>query len=355
MIAMRLAIVNYAWDPFARTPAELIARSTALAGWADALVGAGCDPVVVCQRFSSRADIRQGGVTYRFRPDGGKPQPGLRFRAANPVHGSVVAARPDIVHVHGALHPELVRSLRGRLPGRTAIVVQDHADVDLQRLSDASRTAVRRGLAATDALLVSSHGRAAEWRDSHAAPNGLMIGDVMDASASMAPIPRDAAQVRSGIEGSPALLWVGPLDADRDPLTVLRGFALFAGRYPTAQLTLVYDEGDLDRAARGSAGVLQCGRFLRHRRPHRPYAHDSARRHGLRRGPRGQRHPVVPRAHRERTHRSALETRAAERVCRRAVARGREAARLRARRHARSLRGLLQLAGDRVEGRVALR
>ena len=52
-------------------------------------------------------------------------------------------------------------------------------------------------------------------------PRGLAIADVMEASTTLAAIPRDEARRSSGVEGSPAMLWVGRLNANKDPLTVL--------------------------------------------------------------------------------------------------------------------------------------
>ena len=242
---MRLAIVNGVWDPRIPTPAALLEQYTTLTGWATAARGAGCDPVVVCQRFPARADLVRDGVTYRFRPDRGTPNPGLSFAGADGVQGSAAAAHPDVVHVNGPLHPALVRRLRAKLPRRAAIVVQDHGGLDPGRLSLPRRIAIRRGLAAADALLVSAQGQAECWRRSGAAPKDLVIRDVMEASTTLTPVPRDEARRTSGMEGSPALLWVGRLNANKDPLAVLRGFALFAGRLPTARLTIVHGTSDL--------------------------------------------------------------------------------------------------------------
>jgi glycosyltransferase involved in cell wall biosynthesis len=248
--AMRLAIVNYVWDPAAESPQGLLDGFPSLTGWASAVHAAGCDPVVVCQRFTVRADLLHNGIIYRFRPDRGQPQPGLTFSGASLVHASAAAVRPDVVHVNGALHPVLVKRLRHKLPKRTAIVVQAHGRFDPARLSRSGRVAVRRSLSAVDALLIADPAKAINWRESGVAPPDLEIAEVMEASTSLAPIERSAARRASGVDGAPALLWVGRLNAHKDPMTVLRGFALFAGRFPTARLTMVYGESDLEEPVR---------------------------------------------------------------------------------------------------------
>jgi glycosyltransferase involved in cell wall biosynthesis len=246
---MRLAIVNYEWDGPDRDPAAFLERHAALSGWAGALRAAGCDPVVVCQRFPVKADLTRSGVIYRFRPDSGRPRPGLMFAGADALHGSAAAARPDVAHVNGVLHPALLSRLRKKLARRAAVVVQDHG-VDPAALSQARRLAVRRGLAAADLLLVAAHAQVAAWRECGVAPETLAAAPVPDASTDLVPVPRDAARHLSGLDGSPALLWVGGLTPENDPLTVVRGFALAAGRLPTARLTMVYGAADLEAEVR---------------------------------------------------------------------------------------------------------
>jgi hypothetical protein len=69
---VRIAIVNYVWDPAAATPEALLGRFPTLTGWSEAVLSAG------------------------------------------------VAADPaDVVHVNSVLHPRRVRRLRAMLPRRT--------------------------------------------------------------------------------------------------------------------------------------------------------------------------------------------------------------------------------------------
>jgi len=226
---MRLAIVNYDWD-----------RGTP--PWAEAMRGVGCDPVVVC--------VRSADTTVAHTHT--RPSPGVIYRVrrnADLVHGSAAAARPDVAHVNGLLHPALVTRLRKRLPARSAIVVQDHG-ADPGAFTNSQRASLRRALAVVDLLAVASHARTTAWRESGLAPDRLAVADVLETSTGIQPMARDEARVRSGIDGSPALLWVGGLTPEHDPVAVIRGFALVAGRFPTARLTMVYGAADLDADVR---------------------------------------------------------------------------------------------------------
>ena len=52
------------------------------------------------------------------------------------------------------------------------------------------------------------------------------------------------------MDGSPALLWVGRLNANKDPLTVLDGFERSLSALPAATLTMIYAAEDLLPAVR---------------------------------------------------------------------------------------------------------
>ena len=55
----------------------------------------------------------------------------------------------------------------------------------------------------------------------------------------------------SVLPGRPSLLWVGRLDPNKDPLTVLEGFSRAAASLPEAALTMVYGDDVMLPAVRG--------------------------------------------------------------------------------------------------------
>src|SRR5205085_4320790 len=68
---------------------------------------------------------------------------------------------------------------------------------------------------------------------------------IMPASSTLRPMLRAAAAEASGVSGSPAILWVGRLNANKDPLTVLDGFERARRELTDATLTMIYSEGGL--------------------------------------------------------------------------------------------------------------
>jgi len=94
-------------------------------------------------------------------------------------------------------------------------------------------------------VLVSSPGQASEWRSASVVPSRVPIADVMEASSDLRPMPAPDAVMLSGVSGNPAVLWVGRLNENKDPLTMLDGFSLFLNVCPDATLHMVYNAGTL--------------------------------------------------------------------------------------------------------------
>ena len=247
---MRIVIVNPVWDRADATPTATLAHFHTLTGWADAIHTQGAVSVTVCQRHHTTAALTRNGVVYRFCADRRRPIPRRSTRATPRFHQIVADAQPDLVHVNGLVFPELIRGLRAALPSATALVVQDHGGFDATRASALTRIWLRRGLAAADAVLVASSGQADALRQSRIAPSDTLIADVMESSTTLRPISRAQARADLGMMGAPALLWVGRLNENKDPLTVLRGAAEWFRGHPRATLTMVCKSGELDRAAR---------------------------------------------------------------------------------------------------------
>jgi glycosyltransferase involved in cell wall biosynthesis len=245
---MRIVLVNVVWDEGAATAEATLDRFTTLTGWAEAV--AGQDPtnvVAVCQRFRADADRSRSNIAYRFVADDGLPKPSAWFRGTRRLIRAVASPPPDVVHVNGLDHPLFVRRLRRALPARCALVVQDHGGFDPRTLSAPRKAWLRHGLRSADALLVATPRQIEVFAASGLTPRRLPICDVMEASTSMRADPtRDRHRPLS-------LLWVGRLDANKDPLTVLEGVARFVERSGVdATLTFVYGSAELEPALRAA-------------------------------------------------------------------------------------------------------
>ena len=250
---MRIVQVNPGVDEQLKEPEELLARCFTLTGWSEALVEAGARSVGVVQRFHRDATIVRNGVRYLFR---------RRGVAAAVRHGAV----PDLVHVNGLIFPACVWRLRRALPDDRAIVVQDHGnrlDAERRGVMRGVRHALwRRGLRSADAFIFTAADQDAPWRRADLIGAGQAAYHALEAGTAFRAAPRAAARQATGVSGSPALLWVGRLDANKDPLTVLSGFERALAMLPNARLTMIYGEDTLlaDVKARIAASSALDGR-----------------------------------------------------------------------------------------------
>ena len=234
---MRIVQVNFAFDPGVASPDALLDRYGTLTGWSDALVAAGAQ-VRVVQRFSSDDVRSRGGVEYAFCST-------YRRLAA-----AAASFQSDIVHVNGLEFPGHTWRLRRRLPPRAAIVVQAHSDPGAFGRAPLLRAVGRILRGSADACLVAADEHADGWRRIGLFAASQPAYQVMEASTRFHRMPRDAARRESGVDGRPAVLWVGRLNANKDPLTALDGFERALAALPGAALTMVYSTTELLPAVR---------------------------------------------------------------------------------------------------------
>jgi glycosyltransferase involved in cell wall biosynthesis len=96
-----------------------------------------------------------------------------------------------------------------------------------------------------DAALFAARELARPWQEGGFLRPGTPIFEIMEGSSSFCLRSRQAARARTGLEGEPLCLWVGRLNRNKDPLTVLEGFAGVLDHLPKARLTMAYGEDDL--------------------------------------------------------------------------------------------------------------
>jgi glycosyltransferase involved in cell wall biosynthesis len=246
--------VGCAFDAGLRDADALLERYTALTGWSEALLDAGASRVSVVHRFHRDGRISRGGIEYVFVADRGPAVPRPWHRIPRCVR-AIVEREPDVVHVNGLAFASQAQQCRRALPRTTALVIQDHAagiprDRGLSPIGWARWLVLRRALGAADGFLFSAVEQADPWRRLGLIRERQRVWPVMEASTTLRAIGRDEARARTGVTGSPALLWVGRLNANKDPLTILDGLARAIPQLPDATLTMVYGEGDLVGAVR---------------------------------------------------------------------------------------------------------
>jgi glycosyltransferase involved in cell wall biosynthesis len=221
--------------------------------------------VSVVQRFHQDARLRRNGVDYIFCNDGGRGHPRPRTWSAA-LHRMAAGIGPDVVHVNGLSFPLQTWLLRRALPSSTAIVVQDHASgapalaargtapSAFDHAHRARRWMHRRAMQAADAFFFTAASQADPWRAAGFIGPHQRVYQVAEASTVMQPVCRGLERRDRKVDGDPAVLWVGRLNANKDPLAVVDAFERALAALPDAVLTMVYSADDLLTAVRDRVG-----------------------------------------------------------------------------------------------------
>jgi glycosyltransferase involved in cell wall biosynthesis len=231
--------IGFFADPRRREPAQLLRDWPSLVDVAESAASAGAR-VSVLQASTHTRSIVRNDVRYEFFPFGrqasihprSEPAGTARPTQADTLEGRLHQLRPDVLHVHGLDFADDVGALSQAAPG-IPILLQDHA----------SR--------------VPRWWRRARWRRGHTVAAGVSFcaldqaqpfvrADLIRAPTQIYEIPEcpsrfrpgDQAQARlaTGLGGDPCVLWVGHLDRNKDPLTVLAGISEAVRSLPELQL-----------------------------------------------------------------------------------------------------------------------
>ncbi len=217
-----------------RTPEELLVAWPTLAAVAAAVAGTGIR-VSVVQAASENATHEHDGVVYEFVscPVSSHWRQAIGHWAA-PVPRLLAqrleAHRPDVIHLHSLSFPRHARLLSSTFR-RTPILAQDHADRAPQRWERPIYRAGFRGLGA-----VAFTAREQAQRFLPVLPRDVRVFEVLESSTHFTPGDAGAARAATGLRGDPCVVWLGRLDGNKDPLTVLDALSSIIAELPDAHL-----------------------------------------------------------------------------------------------------------------------
>lgn len=181
--------------------------------------------------------LKKNGVTYHF-PGFNRLQLLLPFG----FNRFVKKLDPDVIIVHGIIFPWQVVMLRYTLGDRVKIIAQHHAE---RPFSDFRQFIQRWADRYITAYLFCSADLAKSWIDRHQVSDSKKIKEIMGTSSSFYPMDKNAAELITGVSGDPVFLWVGGLDSNKDPITLVKAFIKFSSTHVGAKLFLIYQTEQL--------------------------------------------------------------------------------------------------------------
>jgi glycosyltransferase involved in cell wall biosynthesis len=234
---MRVVHVNCARDPQRRTGTDLLDAWPTLVSVAAAVKDAGGD-VHVVQSSARSGYCERAGVRCHFVAE---PWAGMRPAAGYApwrIARAVKALQPDVIHVNGFGFPFHTRALCAL---GAPVLVQDHADNPNSRMG-----ALRGwGMARVDGAAFTAAGMSLPFFSNRTFRPGMPVFSIPESSTHFQSGDGEQARAKTGIYGNPAVLSVGHLNENKDPITILRAIAQAAPQLPGLHLWLCYGNAPL--------------------------------------------------------------------------------------------------------------
>lgn len=232
---MRYVFVSYNYSHNFHSPGSWLKRTDLYTGMQEQL--AIDNEVINIKQIDYQGNYIHNGVDHRF----------VRFykkRTFFPLRLNRYIARqePDIMVIQGLHHPVQVILLSWVLPRKTKLMLQHHAEMpfsgwkrSIQKLADKF----------VDAYLFTSKQISEDWVKKSIISSNKKIYEVMEVSSRFYPFEKKIACTKTGVCGNPVFLWVGRLNANKDPLTVVNAFLRFTDAEPGARLYMFFHTEEL--------------------------------------------------------------------------------------------------------------
>lgn len=232
---MRFVFVSYHYSADIHSPAEWITRLRFYIGASEHL--ATSHTVIRIDQINYTGSFTHQGVQYHCI-ESHKEKNYFPLK----LHSLVKAMNPDIVIVSSLLFPLQVVQLRLKLGKKVKIIIQNHAEHPfkgirkyIQRLADR----------VVNAYLFASYEMGIEWVSSGNIGSKDKIHEVMEVSSVFYPINKTLARSKTGMKEGHIFLWVGRLNNNKDPITVVKAFLAFARQNPGVWLYMIYQTTEL--------------------------------------------------------------------------------------------------------------
>jgi glycosyltransferase involved in cell wall biosynthesis len=158
------------------------------------------------------------------------------------IHRYVKKLKPDIIVVHGFHFSWQVLWLRWHLGDDVKIVVQHHAERPFRHYKRVLQKLIDRHISA---YFFTSRDQAVPWVMEQQIERIDKVVEIMEVPSVFESIERDVAIQRTGVKGTRNYLWVGRLDENKDPVTLVKAFIRFASVNQEVHLYMVFRGDEL--------------------------------------------------------------------------------------------------------------
>jgi glycosyltransferase involved in cell wall biosynthesis len=230
---MRIVFTSYVYSSNFSDPASWLRRIEGYVGILEAL--SQHHEVISIEQINYEGTYKQNGVDYRFLKENNKWFPtGLNNYIKN--------LKPDVVFVHGMHFPLQVIQLIRKLPKNVKLFAQNHAEKPATGLKKFLQSFADRRI---DGYFFTSLELGEPWIEAKIIRSPKKIHEVMEASSVFHPMSKVEARRQTHVKGDSVFLWVGRLDANKDPVNVVKAFVQFLSYQPRASLYMIFHTEEL--------------------------------------------------------------------------------------------------------------
>ncbi len=232
---MKLIFTSYVSSPEFSHPESWLKRINAYTGILESLSNP--NAVIGIERINYEGKYEKNGVQYLFVKQ-------RQNTVLIPVHlhRLVKELKPDIVFINGLIFPLQVIQLRLKLGSGVKIILLHRGEKPYRGIKGFVQKLADKCI---DAYLFTSAEFGKDWTQQGNIGNQNKIHEVIQASSVFYHQDKTLARSSAGVDGSPVFLWVGRLDANKNPLTVVKAFIQFARFQPGAKLYMIYQSDEL--------------------------------------------------------------------------------------------------------------
>jgi len=189
------------------------------------------------EQINYTGELKRNGILYHFLNYKKKK---LYFPLN--LHRYIKKIKPDIVFVNGLIFPLQVIQLRLKLGRAVKIIVLHRGEKPYSGIKGVLQNLADKMI---NAYFFTSAEFGKEWTQQGNISDEKKIHEVIQASSVFHPQEKTQARSKLNIDGSPVFLWVGRLDKNKDPLTVVKAFLQFLEFQPLAKLYMIYQTEEL--------------------------------------------------------------------------------------------------------------
>lgn len=193
----------------------------------------------VIRHLNQFKNVKIGDVNYHFLK-GSNSKLWLPFK----LHRFVKSLRPDVILLHGYSNPIQVLLLSFRT--RAKLVIQDHGGSMPSGITGFFQKNVVKYLVKN--YFFTSKEQVIPFIAKGLIHKNSMIYEVMEGSTYKKQIQKSLARKALKLpENEIMFLWVGRLDKNKDPITVLKGIELFFKEHESSRLDMIYSDRTLEK------------------------------------------------------------------------------------------------------------